>query len=469
MTDPTTTARAKPSIRQRLLVPWVVMPVVALVGLGGWFALRPDGGGTDTASQLVATDQAVAATVGTMAKTVSSEGTVAASQTDDLSFTSAGTVTAVNVAAGDQVKAGQVLATIDSAELEVDVADAESALADAEATLADDTDAGASDEQLAADEASVTTAQDGLDTAREALDGASLVASFDGTVASVDLTVGEELASGGNGGVDRTGSGSGSGQSAGTLGTGSTSPTGGGDTGSSSAQIQVISTGSFTVELGLDSTDVADVEVGQLASVSLSTSTSTTSNGFPGGFPGGGFPGGGFPGRGNATTTTTQPDAPATTTPTATDTDSVQGLVTKVASVADASSGVATYAVTVAFIDTSGTFNVGATAAVDITYAQVEDAVQVPARAVTTANGASTVTVRKDGQDETRTVTTGLTSGAMVQITSGLAEGEQVVIAFPGRPTQAGGGGTNGSGGAPAGLPGGAAPGGAVVVDGAGG
>ena len=40
--------------------------------------------------------------------------TVAAAQTNDLSFSSSGTVTAVDVKAGDEVKAGQVLATIDS-------------------------------------------------------------------------------------------------------------------------------------------------------------------------------------------------------------------------------------------------------------------------------------------------------------------------------------------------------------------
>ena len=45
---------------------------------------------------------------------------------------------------------------------------------------------------------------------------------------------------------------------------------------------------------------------------------------------------------------------------------------------ADASSGVASYPVTVAFSDTSGDYNAGATVSVDITYAEVDDAVQVP-------------------------------------------------------------------------------------------
>ena len=97
-----------------------------------------------------------------------------------------------------------------------------------------------------------------------------------------------------------------------------------------------------------------------------------------------------------------------------------------------ASSGVAAYPVTVIFDDTSGQFNVGATVSVAIDYAEVADAVQVPSRAVTASDGTSTVTVRKDdGDDETRTVTTGLTADGMVQITDGLEAGEQVVIAAP--------------------------------------
>ena len=79
--------------------------------------------------------------------------------------------------------------------------------------------------------------------------------------------------------------------------------------------------------------------------------------------------------------------------------------------VADASSGVASYPVTVSFTDTTGDYHPGATATVTITYAQVENVVQVPAFAVTTTNGTSTVTVSADGKKETRTVTTGLTVG----------------------------------------------------------
>ena len=441
------------TLRRLAAKPFVVMPLVAVLGLGGWWALRSDGNTEDGAAE-VAADQVVDVTSGPMALTVSAEGTVVAAETDDLSFGSAGTVTAVNVSAGDTVQAGQVLATIDSAELEAAVADADADVADAEAALADDEDTGASDEQIDADESRLTSAQDTLASAQEQLAGAQLAASFDGTVASVDIAVGEELASGGAGGTDLTGSETGTGQSAGSIGDTESQglPTSSDQETSSTPHIQVVSAGRFAVELGFDDTDIDQLAVGQTATVSLTTSSSTGGFGFPGGggtFPGGGaFPGGELPsteggtgGDDEATGENAEADPGAVP-----GTAEAAGEVTEVGAMADASSGVASYPVTVAFTDDSGDYNVGATVMVEITYAERDDVVQVPSLAVTTAEGTATVTVRTDGGDEERTVETGLTSGTMVEITSGLTAGEQVVVTAPG----ARGGGF--SGGAPPGF-----------------
>ncbi|MEI2639465.1 MAG: biotin/lipoyl-binding protein [Microthrixaceae bacterium] len=128
----------------------------------------------------------MAATRGTIAQTVSAEGTVAALATEDLSFSSSGTVATVNVKVGDVVSTGDVLATIDSAELVAAVADAKATVAEAEAKLADDSDSEASDAQIAADETALTTAQDRLTSSVEALAGSQLVATQDGTVTLVE-------------------------------------------------------------------------------------------------------------------------------------------------------------------------------------------------------------------------------------------------------------------------------------------
>lgn len=444
-------------IAQKMKKPWVVMPLAALLAVGGWTAVKGDD--EPSAAQATATTQVVEATSGTMAKTVSADGTVTAAETDELSFGSSGTVTAVNVEAGDTVAAGDVLAEIDSAELQAAVSEAESSLAQAEATLADDEDSGASDEQISADESSITSATDQLASAEEALEGAQLIATFDGTVATVNISVGEELASGGTGGTTATGSGSGSGGSSSTLGSSTSSASPDGSTGSdssstSSADITVTSTGRYTVDLGLDATDIESVEVGQLATVSLSTSSSsTTTQQGPGGM-------GGFNPMGQTTTDTATDDAADEDTTSTTEAaatpseDAADGLVTEVETVADASSGVATYPVTVAFTSDDGTYNAGASVTVEITYASVDDAVQVPSMAVTTGtDGTSTVTVQTDDGTEERTVEIGLTDGSMVQITSGLEAGESVVITAP----TGGPGGSTDTGSAPQGVPTGAA------------
>jgi macrolide-specific efflux system membrane fusion protein len=422
--------------------PFVVMPVVAALALGGWLLFKP---GSSSATNAPALSRTVAATVGPMATTVSAQGTVAAARTSDLSFASAGTVTAVNVVAGQKVTTGQVLATIDSAALQSTVAAARADVASADATLSDHESAGASAAQLSADRSSVTSAQDRLTAAQTALDGAQLVADFDGTVASVDLTVGEQLSSSGTGATSATGTGSGSGRTAANLGSssaGNGAAAGAGSTGSSTTpQIQLISAGSYTVELGVDDNDIASVKVGQSVSVALSTASTTQRRGFGGfgGFGGGAFPGGAGAAAGQGGTTATTQASTVAGTSTAT------GTVTAVGQIADASSGVASYPVTVAFTDDTGTFNVGATVQIDITIDEVQNVVQLPTFAVTTTDTGSTVTVSANGKESTRTVTTGLASGGFTQITSGLKGGEEVVLAIPGRGGGQGGGATAGA------------------------
>lgn len=462
---------APPSRGRRRVVVAVIAAVLLAAGSAAWWFLARDDGDAAVATM---TNQVVEVSTGTFGETVSADGTVAAADTEDLSFSSAGTVTAVNVSAGDTVVAGQVLATLDSAELAADLADAEASLADAQADLDDATDAGANEEEIAVADAAVTSAQDAVEVATEALEGATLVAGIDGTVTTVDLTVGEELGSSGTGGTSLTGTGTGSGQSASTLSDGTTSSatpgagggaggaTGGADASStSSTQIQVVSTGRFEVELGVDSADIDAVEVGQSVDLTISTDTDSTSSAasaFPGGF---GPPGMAGPGATQTDSSSSADDEDET------DADSdagagdvtATGTVTEVGRVADASSGVATYAVTVSFEDDSGEVWAGSSATAEIQVSTREDVTQVSSRAVTTENGTSTVTVAldgtADGRTEEREVTTGETSGDMVEIVSGLEPGDQVVIEVPGFGSFPGGGeAPDLSGGAPPGFSG---------------
>jgi multidrug efflux pump subunit AcrA (membrane-fusion protein) len=426
-----------------------------------WFAIRDNGSSSPAVST---TAQLVTVTRGTMSDTVSAEGTVAAAQTDNLSFSAAGTVNAVNVKSGDTVTAGEVLATIDSAQLQSSVSAAQSTLASAQAKLADDQAASASDAQLAADATTITSASDALASAQQALAGSALVATFDGTVAQVNISVGEQLGSSGSGGTSGTGSASGSGRSSSTLGSGNTSPFGGNGNNSNSSsssnpQIQVVSKGSYTVSLPISSNDIGNVAAGQ--SVTL-TVTTASANGFPG-FGGGRFGGifrqlggggatgangtggngtggngaGGGNGSGNAGATGAAGGRASAT-----------GTVTDVAQVASASSGVATYPVTVAFTETSNQIDIGTTVTGAIATNVRQNVLQVPILAVTTSNGTSTVTVATKGKlpgpEATRPVTIGATANGMVEITSGLREGESVVERVPTFSTTNGSTPTNG-------------------------
>jgi multidrug efflux pump subunit AcrA (membrane-fusion protein) len=493
-----------PSTKRRRRWPKVVgVLVVVLLAAGGaaWYvAAHHHGSTTPTAD--ATTRQVVPVTTGTITDSVTAQGTVAAQDTQDLNFSSAGTVTAVKVKVGDAVKAGQTLATIDSKSLVADLVSAGATRDQAAAKLSDDQAADASEAQLGADLSSLAVAQDGVAQAWAALAGASLVSPINGTITAVNLTAGEQLASNGTGGTSLTGSRSGSGASSSSLGS-SQGQGGGGNQGSNSSnsstpQIEVVSTGKFEVELAVGSADVAKIKDGQTATLTVSTSGSNTNTGagafagrIPGGFfgNGGGFGGsggglggngqtttrngatganggfGGFGQGGNGATTgqngsgrngtgqngagqsqngagqngqngnglngqngTGRRQAAAGTV--------VTGKVTDVSKIATASNGVANYTVTVDFTGDPTKVFIGSSVTGDIATAQ-HSGLLVPVRAVTTSAQGPTVMVALDGtangQIATQAVTTGATSGGMIEVTSGLQAGENVIVEVPAR------------------------------------
>ncbi len=362
---------------------------MVLAGVSVWLLVGRDDGSAAVTTKT--TKQLVTVARGALTDTISAEGTVAAAQTDDLSFGASGEVTAVDVSAGDKVTAGQVLATIDSASLQSSVDQAQSDLADAEATLDDDESSGASSAQIAASESKVQTAHDSLTSAEQALDGATLTATFDGTVTAVNVTAGEQLGSSGTGGTNQTGSATGSGNSSSTLGSGSTVPnaspnsdTGNGST-SSTPDIQVVSSGRYTSELQVDSSQVDSVAVGASVTVSVSTGSSSGRGGFN--FPA--FAGGNANrngGNGNAANGNAANGNAANgdTTNGATGGHTATGTVTEVGKVADASSGVAQYPVTITFSTDDASFSVGTSITGAISSTIKDDVLTVPVRAVST-------------------------------------------------------------------------------------
>jgi HlyD family secretion protein len=165
---------------KKVLIPVVIVIVVGVLGVGAYMRFGAN------RAQGAATANLSTATVarGALAATISSAGNVTAKQGADLSFGQAGTVKTLNVQVGDRVKAGQVLAALDTADLELQLRNAQVNLKNAQDKLAqtknpstaqdiasarakidaaqaayDKTVAGASQSDLAAAKAAVASAQ----------------------------------------------------------------------------------------------------------------------------------------------------------------------------------------------------------------------------------------------------------------------------------------------------------------------
>jgi macrolide-specific efflux system membrane fusion protein len=385
--------------------PWVIaVAVIVLAGAGvGIWA----GTSSSAAPAASSTTQTVSTT--TIRQTVAATGTLASAQQADLSFSAAGQVTQVMVAAGTKVTKGQALASITSASLAANVADAQVTLASAQSRLSSDETAGASADQLTADQQSLTVAQDTLTDAQTALAGATMTAPFSGTIASVDLTVGEQVSgsassssssSTGSGSGGGSGGGSGSGSGFGTTAAASTST-------SSTGQIVLIDPTHFTISATVDDTSINQIKTGLQCTIT----------------PNGG------------TTAPTTTGAAATP---------IYGTVTSVGLIASSTSGVTSYPVTISVTGAQPTLHPGASASVAIIVKQLTDVLAVPTAAIHYTGSTAKVTRVVSGRHVETTVTTGTASGAETQITKGLTAGDTIVVPVTQRVGGAGGAGTRG-------------------------
>ncbi len=457
---------------RRPLVIGVTLAVLIIAGGGTYWLTASTKSKTSSAPYRL-----IPATTGTIKQSVSSTGTIEPAQQDELNFAVSGKVTSVRVAEGAKVNAGDVLATVDSAELNAALAQAKAVLANNQAKLASDQDASASDTQLAADQATVTTAEDQVTSAQNALADATLTSPIKGVVATVNLDVGQQVSgSGGSGSSSGQGSGSGSGSGTGSTGGGGSgagaSGGGAGQSGSSSgstsstAQFLVISTDSWIVDATVDSSGVGLIAKGDQATIVPGTGSSSTTAGLGlgGGRAGGAAAGLGLGGAGRGAATT------------------VFGTISSIGLIATNTSGTASYPVEVKVTGNPSGLHAGDSATVALIYHQLSNVLTVPTLAVSQVNGKSVVYQISGGKKVARTVTTGLASGGLTQIKSGLSEGDQVVVEIPqttggssggsanrngggfGGGGFGGGGGGFGGGGGGFGGAGGGAPNGKVVV-----
>lgn len=88
----------------------------------------------------------------------------------------------------------------------------------------------------------------------------------------------------------------------------------------------------------------------------------------------------------------------------------------------------ATFEVRIRVTETGGLLRPGMFARVAIVYERKPDALQIPRTALLDGDGPPKVFVVQDGKAAERTVELGLSNGAMIEVVSGLKDGEQVVV-----------------------------------------
>jgi multidrug efflux pump subunit AcrA (membrane-fusion protein) len=379
---------------------WWAGGAVAALGLVAIVMVTSGDGGAVPTAAATSTVQR-----GTVSAEVSAAGTVQSASTRGLSFGTAGTVTELNVRAGDLVTEGQVLARIDPADAQaaVDSAanrvdDAAQALSKAQQTAAlppcttaapttaaptiaaptiaaptiaaatpgpsgspaqpsqpaqprvtattPCTSRVATSDPLLSAEQQYNNAQLSLTQAQARLAGTTITAPVAGRVLSVGGSVGSRVSPGGTGFV--------------VLG----------------------DVSALTVRAEFTEADVGRLAVGQVAAITL-------------------------------------PDR----------LEPVSGTVSQIDPAGTITNRLVRYGVVIAFDTVPESVLLGQSATVLVTTQSVENVLYVASAAVMpTGDGVGTVTVRADGQDQTRTVRFGLRGDQYTEVSDGLSEGEVLVI-----------------------------------------
>lgn len=337
----------------------LLVAVLALAGGGAWLVWGAPG----TAET---TDSATATATRTdVTSTVSADGTVAPTDSADVSFDTDGIIAEIPVEVGDEVRVGDVLARVSSSTAAARLKSAEASLEaaeDAEDAVDDAEDVTKSDEEREKDESSaraqVEQAKLSLAEVRDSLSDLTLRAPVAGTVTAINSTVGSST----RGSTDDD----------------SGSANGGGDTFATIADMS-----SWVVDCAFSEADVAKVKEGDEVEITFGSAPNET-----------------FTGR-----------------------------VRKIDLSATTSENVTTYGVEVDVLNAPSELRDGASASVTVTTASASDVLAVPTSAVTTdAQGESTVKLVKDGKSTSRTVQIGIKGDTYTEITSGLRAGDEVEL-----------------------------------------
>ena len=463
----------------------IAVVIVAIVAAGGYFYLNRNGAAIQYRTS--------AAVLGTVTQTIPISGNLTPVNQTDLDFAGSGKVQAVNVVAGQTVKAGEVLASLDPVSLQGSLTQAQATLTSAQAKLSLD-QAGATAQSLNQAQASVNTAQVQLQSdqtnqsdtlavnaqmvaqAKSAMDSAQGQAAL--TTAQNNYQAAQVKAQQSNdqarSQVNRDTVALQNAQaSLAVLKQGTTSQ-----------QIQIDQSQVAVDQVNVDNAQralnqttltapndgiVSAVNIAVNIAVGQTTSASGSAASGSSGASGSAASGSGAAASGSSSSSThaisiLTPSAYAVTgavsdaqigqialgqtariTP-AGATDALTGKVTYIAAVATVTSGVATFAVTVTIDGSNPSLHAGTSASVSIIVNQASEVLTVPTSALRSGNS---LQVLVNGKAEIRTVTVGASDALRTQIMSGLNPGDEVITATVSSsvPTTNSGGGLFGGGG----------------------
>ncbi|MGI3780128.1 MAG: HlyD family efflux transporter periplasmic adaptor subunit [Janthinobacterium lividum] len=272
-----------------------------------------------------------------------------------------------------------------------DVTAAQRSLSSQQATVAVN-DQPADADTVASAQTAVDKDETALKQARATLADTTLKASVAGTVGTISAVKGQSSSSSGSGSSSATSSGSGASSATGSSTSSSSSS-------SSSGLVEIVDATHLQVTADVAEADIVKVHDGQAASVVFAASNKT-----------------------------------------------VQGRVSAIDTTSTVTNNVVEYGVTITLDASAASLRVGQTATVTITTGTKKDALSVPTSALTRTGDRYTVLRRANAADSTVEVQTGLVGTTDTEITSGLAEGDQVVIVLSTASTSAAGGPRRGGG-----------------------
>ncbi|MGW0516636.1 efflux RND transporter periplasmic adaptor subunit [Crossiella sp. NPDC003009] len=374
---------------------WIIVGVVALVVVAGggylgyrWWAPTsaaergPTGPPTATVSK------------GSVIDTVSAAASLRASRSANVDFGTSAIVNKVFVKLGDKVSKNQKLATADDRQAKAQLDAAKAQLESAKAAV---TAAKEAKQPVTGPNAQVKQAELQVEQAQDAVRSTTIYAPFAGTVTAMNGAVGQRSGGGGTSAGNTGGSGGSAGSQGGQGGGGGRGgpsgipdvpqpPSGGSSSGSGFLTVTDLS--GYQIAATFSEIDIVKVKVGQTAQVAVNA-----------------LGGKKFPAK-----------------------------VVQVDLMPASSSGVVQYGVLLELDEASAELKPGQSANVVVTTAKADSVLQVPSGAVRTVDGKSTVTVMENGQPKQTPVQLGVRSDHIIEITSGLREGDVVLLSDSGGP-----------------------------------